>query len=105
MDTEKFSDGIYFNEKHQNAPDFVLGSISVLPQKFVTWLGAQKPDEKGYVRLQVKKSKTGKVYIEKDNWKKPEEMPTIQTELPSTAQDRIYSALTKDAPKPEDIPF
>jgi hypothetical protein len=29
-----YANGIYFNEKRENAPDFVLGSISIDIEKF-----------------------------------------------------------------------
>ncbi len=74
-----FSEGIYFNEKRENAPDFVLGSISVVPDKFITWLEAQKPDAKGYVKLAIKKSKAGKAYVHLDTWEPNQGEPQRKT--------------------------
>ena len=68
------ADGIYFNPPHENAPDFVLGSISMRPEQFTDWLSRQQPNEKGYVRLSVKRSKAGKIYVALDDYK-PKETP------------------------------
>jgi hypothetical protein len=68
---KKFASGIFFNKPHQNAPDWVLGSISIRPQDFVSWLHEQDPDDKGYIRLQVAVSKSsGKPYVALDTWKR-----------------------------------
>ena len=69
MSEIEFANGIYFNEPHENAPDFVLGSISVKPDKFAEWLAQQTPNDKGYVRLKVNMSKVGKPYVALDDWK------------------------------------
>jgi hypothetical protein len=67
---KKFASGIFFNEPHPNAPDWVLGSISVRPQDFVSWLHEQDVDDKGYIRMQVAISKSsGKPYVALDTWK------------------------------------
>ena len=63
-----FADGIFFYARRDNAPDYVLGSISVKPEAFSNWVLAQKPDAKGYVRLAVKMSKAGKPYVSLDTW-------------------------------------
>ena len=70
-----FADGIFFNERRDNAPDYVLGSISIKPEELSKWLGSQKTDAKGYVRLQIKRSKNGKPYVALDSWK-----PTARAE-------------------------
>lgn len=106
-DKSKFVSGMYFNEKREGAPDFVLGSLSFIPEKFVEWIKAQKPNEKGYVRVSIKKSRENKIYAEIDLWEKPsqEALPVIQTELPSTKADTQYAKATAEAPNPDDIPF
>ena len=71
-----FAKGLYFNEPHQNAPDFVLGSMSIKPKEFIDWMreNHQAVDENGYLRLAVKRSKGGKAYVALDTWK-PEKRP------------------------------
>lgn len=74
----EFAEGIYFNDAHEKAPDFVLGSISVMPDRFIEWLKDQEVSEKGYVRLKINRSKNGKPYIALDDWK-PESQPVKRT--------------------------
>ena len=67
MDKE-FASGIYFNSPSDKAPDFVKGSLSVKPEAFISWLQSQKPNSKGYVRMSIKESKNGRLYVELDTW-------------------------------------
>jgi hypothetical protein len=64
-----YAEGIFFNKKPVNAPEWVLGSISIIPEKFSSWLEQQVPDEKGYIRLQIKEGRE-KPYIELDTYKR-----------------------------------
>lgn len=110
MTEKKFAEGFYFNKKRDQAPEFVLGSVSLIPDKFIAWLGAQEKDDKGYVRLSILQSREGKIYAEVDTWRptaKEVVEPAIQVEdkLPSQKLDTAYAKATKDAPKPDDIPF
>lgn len=61
-----FADGLYYNEPSVKAPDFVVGSLTVIPNKFIPFLQSQPGDQ---VKLIIKLSKAGKPYIEVDNWK------------------------------------
>lgn len=63
-----FVAGMYFNQPHEKAPDFVLGSISIRPIDFIAWLSLQKQNEKGYIKISIKKSKAGKIYSELDEY-------------------------------------
>ncbi len=103
--TDKFASGVWFNLPSEKAPDFVKGNLSFAPEKFIEWLRAQKPNEKGYVRLSVKISREGKPYIELDTWEgqKSEPLPTVQVG-PLSEMDRLYDKVTASSPK-EDIPF
>lgn len=79
-------DGLFFNKKHENAPDFVKGSLSIQVDRFVAYLQAnKKPD--GYVNLDFLKSKQGKLYFKRNDWK-PENSEQGSTEI-----------------NPEDVPF
>ena len=48
----EFASGLYFNKKRDNAPDFVLGSISIDKEKFLPWLDQKQIDGK-YLNLDV----------------------------------------------------
>lgn len=64
----EFAKGLYFNPPHERAPDFVLGSLSIRPDDFSSWLSEQVPNERGYVRIAIKRSRDGKVYAALDTW-------------------------------------
>jgi hypothetical protein len=70
-----FVDGMYSNEVSPNAPDFILGSLSIQPEKLALWLQANLAlkNEKGYINLTVKRSKAGKRFISVDTYKKKQE--------------------------------
>lgn len=63
-----YAKGIYWNVKHEKAPDFVLGKITLKPEYLIPWLEEQATDDKGYVRLQVKMGKDDKPYVAVDDW-------------------------------------
>jgi hypothetical protein len=67
---KEFAEGLYFNQKNDNAPDFVLGSISIDKDKFLPWLDQKQVDGK-YLRLDILMGKE-KPYICVNTYKKPE---------------------------------
>ena len=68
-DDKEFIEGLYFNEPREGAPDFVKGSLGIQRDRFVKWLQAQ-PDDK--VKIDLKVSRSGKWYAEKNEWKPKE---------------------------------
>jgi len=65
--TEKvFADGFIF-KRQENAPEFVVGSMSIKVDEAMAFLAQN--ESKGWVNLNVKKSKGGKYYMELDTWK------------------------------------
>ena len=65
--TEKvFADGFIFKRK-ENAPEFVVGSMSIKADEAMAFLAQN--ETKGWVNLDVKLSKGGKYYVELDTWK------------------------------------
>ena len=65
----KYPKGIWFNQPHPNAPDFVIGKISIKRQDFLEWLDKQNVNEKGYIYLDVKESREGEPYCEVNDFK------------------------------------
>ena len=59
-----FANGLIF-KKPDNAPDFVIGNLSVKKSEFIPFLDSQDGD---WVNLQIKLSKGGKYYVEVNNW-------------------------------------
>ncbi len=74
-DDNKFVNGLFFKEKHSNAPDFVIGKLSTKRQDLIDYLQQSNED---WLNWQIKKSKAGKCYIEVDTWK-----PDAQSQTPS----------------------
>lgn len=67
MSDVNFADGIIFKMPHENAPDFIKGSLSFRVEDAVKWL--QENSDNGWVNVQLKVSKAGKPYAELDTWK------------------------------------
>ena len=85
--TEKvFADGFIF-KRQENAPEFVVGSMSIKVDEAMAFLAQN--ESKGWVNLNVKKSKGGKYYMELDTW---EPKPTKKDDVFEESDD-------------EDVPF
>ena len=68
MSDEKiFAAGVYFKPPHQNAPDFVKGSISIKLADFSAFVKEHRDGE--WMNLKVLESRNGKMYVELDTWK------------------------------------
>lgn len=60
--------GIYANKKRDNAPDFVIGGISIKKYDLVEWLEGVEENEKGYINLDMLEGKDGP-YLVVNTWK------------------------------------
>ncbi len=58
-----FADGIRFEKPREGAPEFVKGKLSFKVEEAVAFLKGNVND-KGWVNLDLKKSKEGKLYLE-----------------------------------------
>jgi hypothetical protein len=66
MSQEKiFADGFLF-KRRENAPEFVIGNISVKVEEAIAFLNTHKKD--GWVNLNVLNSQAGKPYVELDTF-------------------------------------
>ena len=62
-------EGFYF-DRRENAPDFVIGRIGIDVQRFVAWLEKQPVSDRGYLNINVTRSKDGSKYSASlDTWK------------------------------------
>jgi len=59
--------GMIIKKAHENAPSFVKCSISIKVEEFITYLKTH--DNNGWVNLDMKKSKDGKLYVSLNDWK------------------------------------
>ncbi len=86
-----FADGMSFQRKESDYliplnptenTHFVLGRISVKAEDFIAWIKSNT-NEAGWCNINIKQSKGGKFYCEKDTWepkKQEEPKPTSKTE-------------------------
>ncbi len=85
----KYAIGFFFNKKRDNAPSFVLGSMSISKEKAIKWLQEQEADSKGYIRLKINEGKE-KPYVALDEWKPGQEKKEKDTiQYPSEEDDAI----------------
>lgn len=66
--TKIFANGIYFKEKSENAPDWVVGGLSMKAEDAIQFINEHKNDE-GWIKMNIKRSQGGKTYVELDTWK------------------------------------
>lgn len=64
-----FVNGLFVSRR-ENAPDFVLSSLS-FNEKFIDYLKSNF-NQKGYVNIDILKSKEGKLYAKLNDWKPSE---------------------------------
>jgi len=69
MSNKIFAQGIFFQEKHANAPSFILGDVSFKVSEAIEFLKKYKND-KGFVNITLKISQGGKKYFELNQYKK-----------------------------------
>lgn len=77
MAEKVFAKGLYGKQPRENAPDFVVGSVSVKVEDFIPFLHANV-NEKGYVNIDLLKGKEGKLNCVLNEYglkKKEEESP------------------------------
>lgn len=65
-----FADGFRFDRPRDGAPEFIKGRLSVRAEQAIPFIQAHA-NERGYVNLDLKVSKEGKLYLQLDNWNPP----------------------------------
>jgi len=81
-----FADGFSF-KRNENAPEFVVGRMSVKVEDAVVFMKSHAKN--GWVNLDIKLSKTGKYYCELDTW---EAKPQGQTNNTAPQQAAVVEA-------------
>ena len=66
MTDAKFIPGLFFKDKHENAPDFVICKGSIKVADLVQFLSTVDGE---WVNFDLKRSKDGKPYAAVDDWK------------------------------------
>lgn len=73
MSDKNFADGLRVTRR-DNAPDFVVCQLGFKASDFAHWMRANMTDE-GWVNVDVKRSKSGNLYAELNDWKPKQEKP------------------------------
>jgi hypothetical protein len=60
-----FADGFLF-KRNESAPDFIVGNLSMDAKRAIEFINAH--EKNGWVNLKIKKSVSGKYYLELDTW-------------------------------------
>ena len=99
-----FADGLYFEKPNEKAPEFIKGKISIKVDEFIPFLEKHK-NGGGYVNLDLKKAKSGKLYVALNDYKKG----TVKGPTKPMTEDEIAASVPPmDIAEPEpvdDIPF
>ena len=61
-------------KKNEKSPEWVLTSVSIEVESFKKWLDENK-NGKGWVNLDLKKSKDGRFYLDHNDYKPKESFP------------------------------
>lgn len=86
-----FADGFSF-KRNNNAPDFVVGKMSIKMDEAVAFIKANAKN--GWVNLDIKQAKGGNYYCELDTW-----------EAKQKAQPKAEPVVQADTSSGEDLPF
>jgi hypothetical protein len=86
MSEEKiFADGFSF-KRQENAPDFVIGRVSIKVDDAITFL--RKHEKSGWVNLNAKYGRSGNPYMELDTYEpKPADAKPIETKKEKVNED------------------
>lgn len=99
---KQFTKGFYF-KKHEKAPSFVVGQLSIKVPDAIPFL-EENQSNAGYVNIDIKLSKNGTYYCELNTWK-----PTKDTASEDQSNQEKLNNETVEYPEdtinPEDIPF
>jgi len=64
-----FVNGMIFKKPREGAPEFIKGSISIKAEELIPFIEQHK-DATGWVNIDLKKSREGKLYLALNNYKK-----------------------------------
>ena len=71
MDDKQFVNGMYAS-RPKNAPDFIKMKISLKRDEFLEFMRTTTKEDV-WIYIDIKESKAGKLYAERNTWKKPED--------------------------------
>lgn len=97
---KKYLTGLFIKSPHQNAPDFVLGQISIKREDLIKELQGMSDE---WINLDVKKSKEGEVYGQINTYQKQNSNGTSKGGLTPEESERIRQAREGNDGYPDDI--
>lgn len=109
MSEIEFVDGLRVFAPGEGAPDYIIANLAIEREELAAWLRTH-PEK---VRIDIKRSKTGKLYAAVNNWK-PKSADAGNQQAPESGANAPMSA-PRNAAQPEfthrvhsacdDIPF
>lgn len=75
----KFADGFIF-KRNPNAPDFVIGQLSVKVEDAINFLKANAKN--GWVNIDIKRGRSGKEYLQLSTYEPKQPTNTISNDSP-----------------------
>jgi hypothetical protein len=92
MADKVFADGFSF-KRRENAPDFVIGSLSVKVEEAIPFL--KNNTKNGWVNLNINTSKAGNPYVELDTFVPKPQDPVVKEEV---VKEEEVKAIDPDLP-------
>ena len=80
-----FIKGMFFNEPHKNAPDFVKGGLSINVDEFIEF--AKNNQNDGKLNIDLLESKSGKYYAALNTYKREDTSTPGGHQAPSSPDD------------------
>ena len=98
-----FADGFIF-KRSDNAPDWVVGNMSVKVEDAIAFLQANAKN--GWVNLKINSAKSGKFYMELDTWEsKAKAQAPVQSADFSAIEMAINNERSLQANRNSSLPF
>lgn len=94
MQDKIFADGFLFKRK-ENAPDFVVGRLSIKVEEAVAFL--KKHEKNGWVNIDIKNGRSGNPYMELDTYE-----PKQRTEQEEDRPAQKSKQKSRPSPEPQD---
>lgn len=103
MSDIEFVPGLIVKQRSDNAPDYIIGKLSIKTKELGAWL-ADQPGE--WVNVEMKISKSGKAYAAVDNWKPSgaapaspaQSAPPRATQAPAKRQSSGFDDMDDEIP-------
>jgi len=75
----KYPQGFIVKSKHENAPDFIKANIAIKVAEFIPYLNQNVKN--GWVNIQIKESKSGRLYAELDTFERKKDVEEVKEEI------------------------